>query len=129
MSNEQHKEHIIPLSTYLGVFSALVALTAITVWIAQFHFGEWNLIVAMSVAVVKALLVAFIFMHLLYDNKLYATVFAGSIVFLAVFIVFTMYDTLRRDDIYEQVGKPIKSKAIIYENMPVKKDSTAHSGH
>ncbi|HNJ72994.1 MAG TPA: cytochrome C oxidase subunit IV family protein, partial [bacterium] len=61
MSNEQHKEHIIPLSTYLGVFSALIALTALTVWIAQFHFGEWNLIVAMSVAVVKALLVAFIF--------------------------------------------------------------------
>lgn len=31
MSNEQHKEHIIPLSTYLGVFSALIALTALTV--------------------------------------------------------------------------------------------------
>jgi cytochrome c oxidase subunit 4 len=112
--SEDSKEHILPLSTYLGVAAALLALTAITVFVAQFHFGEWNLVVAMAIAATKALLVAFVFMHLYYDNKMYFAVFAGSVVFLAIFITLSMFDTLKRDDIYDVVRKPINPKASIY---------------
>lgn len=114
-SSQHGHHHILPMSTYLGVAAALLVLTAVTVWVAQFHFGEWNLVVAMIVAATKAILVALIFMHLLYDNKLYLVVFASSVLFLAAFIIITMFDTLRRDDIYDFLEKPIHSKAAMYQ--------------
>ncbi len=114
MSNDS-KEHILPIHTYLAVAAALLVLTAITVFVSRFHFGEWNLVVAMAIAATKALLVAFVFMHLYYDNKLYFVVFAASIVFLAIFITLSMFDTMRRDDIYDIVNKPINPKAVIYQ--------------
>ena len=131
------KEHVLPVQTYVGVAAALLALTAITVFVAHFHFGEWNLVVAMAIAATKALMVAFVFMHLYYDNKMYFVVFASSIVFLAIFITLSMFDTLKRDDIYDVVEKPINPKAAIYQvdstktksdtsnvGVPAKPDST-----
>ncbi|MBL7993792.1 cytochrome C oxidase subunit IV family protein [bacterium] len=128
-TSSKHQLHVLPVSTYLGVGAALLVLTGITVWVAQFHFGEWNLIVAMAVAVTKAILVALIFMHLLWDNKVYMVIFLSSILFLGIFIVLTMFDTLRRDDIYDYVDKPINPNAIIYQidstKTPAASDSTA----
>jgi cytochrome c oxidase subunit 4 len=128
-NSSKHHIHVLPVSTYMAVGAALLALTALTVWVSRFHFGEWNLIVAMAVAVTKALLVAFIFMHLLYDNKLYLVIFSSSILFLGIFIVLTMFDTMRRDDIYDFVEKPINPKAIIYQTdstaVPADADSAA----
>ncbi len=115
MSTEQHG-HVLPLRTYLGVAAALLVLTAITVWVAGHDYGEWNLIVAMAVAVTKATLVVLFFMHLLYDHKVYGLIFVASILFLGVFIVLTMFDTMRRDDIYDYVEKPINPNAIIYKD-------------
>lgn len=122
-SSQHGHHHVLPLSTYLGVAAALLVLTAITVWVAQFHFGEWNLVVAMIVAATKAILVALIFMHLLYDNKLYLVVFASSVLFLAIFIIITMFDTLRRDDIYDFLEKPIHSNAAMYQVDSSKTDA------
>jgi cytochrome c oxidase subunit 4 len=108
--------HVLPLKVYFGVAAALLAFTVITVVVAQFHFGEFNLLIAMVVAVIKATLVALYFMHLRYDNRIYAVVFVGSLMFLAVFITFTMLDTLRRGDIYEEVAHPL-GEAKMYEKM------------
>jgi len=115
MSQEAHKEHILPLSTYLTVGSLLLLLTAITVIVSQFHFGPYNLLVAMLIAATKASLVALYFMHLKYDNKLYATVFVLSVVFLAIFVTLTMFDTLRRGDVDPEKSGPIDKNAVIYE--------------
>jgi len=115
--------HILPLRVYFSVFAALLVLTAITVYIAGFHFGPYNLVVAMAVAVVKASLVALIFMHLKYDNKLYAIAFVISLAMLAVFVVLTMFDTLARDRILPERDGAIEPEAIIYrpaaDAMPV----------
>lgn len=112
-----HHPHITPLAIYLGVGAALLILTVITVWVAQFHFGPLNLFVAMAIATVKAALVGLIFMHLLYDNKFYLMIFLSSILFLAVFIAITMLDTMRRADIYQEVAKPIREQAIFYDSQ------------
>ncbi len=128
-ANEHH--HILPLKVYFGVATALLVLTVVTVVAAQFHFGEYNLLIAMIIAAVKASLVALYFMHLKYDNKIYAVVFVGSLVFLAVFIIFTMFDTLRRGDIYEEVAHPLFD-AKIYHQSATPGDTTqpaADSGH
>lgn len=125
-SPSSHGNHILPLETYLAVAGALLVLTAVTVAVSFVHFGAWNLVVAMAIAATKAILVALFFMHLKYDNKIYLAVFAGSVLFLALFIVFTMFDTMRRSDIYEIVNKPIKPNAIIYDRSA--SDSTSAPG-
>lgn len=116
--NEQstHQHHILPLKIYLRVAAALLIFTAITVFVAQYQFGEYNLLIAMIIAAIKATLVALFFMHLKYDNKIYATVFVGSLLFLAVFIIFTMFDTLRRDDIYDEVAHPLQDARIYHKS-------------
>ena len=52
---------------FLGVLLALLFLTFITVWVAQFDFGSANMLIAMSIASVKASLVIGFFMHLKYE--------------------------------------------------------------
>lgn len=116
MSGGKSHHHILPLRIYFGVASALLVLTVITVAVAQFHFGAYNLLIAMAIAAVKASLVAMFFMHLKYDSKVYAVLFVGSLCFLSVFVIFTMFDTLRRGDIYEEVAHPLK-EARIYEQL------------
>lgn len=113
MSNA-HAHHITPLKVYYAVATALLMFTAITVIVAQFDFGQWNMVVAMAVAGVKATLVALFFMHLYYDNKMYMIVFVSSLLFLAIFIILTMYDTENRGEIYPQQDGPIQAEAIIY---------------
>ena len=110
--------HVLPLGTYLLIGASLLILTAITVYISFFSFGEWNLIVAMAVAAAKATLVALFFMHLLYDKKIFSIVFIGALLFLAIFIVFTMLDTMNRDDLYELRGETVSPNAVIYDQSP-----------
>lgn len=115
MESPAHKDHILPLWLYLKVGLTLLAMTILTVWVAQYHLGPFNMVVAMIIAIIKGTLVAMYFMHLKYANKLFATVFVGSLMMLAVFIVFTMFDTLNRGDIYELKARPFQNKAIIYQ--------------
>ena len=115
MNQVHNKPHVLPLSVYLFVGSTLLVLTVVTVWVAQFDLGSFNLVVAMMIAAVKGTLVLLYFMHLRYDNKLYAVVFATAIFFLAVFIIITMFDTMRRDDIYKDRGVQVDDSAVIYD--------------
>jgi len=111
----EHKHHILPLKVYLGVGAALFVLTAITVWVSFFHFGAFNIVVAMLIATIKGSLVALYFMHLKYDNKFYLTIFVLSLVFLSIFIGLTMFDTLRRGELSREEAGSIKENARIYD--------------
>ncbi len=119
-----NEPHVLPLSIYLGIGSILIFLTAGTVYAAGIDFGAYNLLIAMAIATIKASLVAMYFMHLKYDNKLYLLLFLSAIVFLAIFIVITMFDTLRRGDIYEIKSGAIRD-AVIYDSLPA--DTTTHA--
>ena len=61
--------HITPLRTYLVIASCLFFLSGVTVWVSYIDLGSFNIVLAMFVATVKASLVAFFFMHLLWDDK------------------------------------------------------------
>ena len=107
----EHHPHVLPLRAYFGVWSALLALTAITVFVSYFDFGEANLVVALLVATIKAILVAAIFMHLRYDAKFNVIVLASSVVFLAIFIGLTSLDTQHRGAADEARGvRPADSR-------------------
>ena len=112
-------EHILPVSLYLAIAGILMVMTVVTVWAAGIDFGGWNVVIALLIATVKASLVALYFMHLKYDNPFYAFVFVCSLLFLATFISLIMFDTLRRDDIYEIRGSHVQEEAIIYRETPV----------
>ncbi|MCH7689734.1 MAG: cytochrome C oxidase subunit IV family protein [candidate division Zixibacteria bacterium] len=132
MKDDAAQRHILPLNLYLAVGSGLLVLTVITVAVAQMDFGQMNLLIAMGIAVVKATLVAMFFMHLKYDNRIYMLVFVGSLLFLGVFIIFTMFDTLRRGDIYEEIAEPYQKEAVIYrtaETGTASSHAAADSSH
>ena len=52
------------------VWAALLALLFMTWGAAQFDLGKWNMVVAMTIAVAKMLLVVLIFMHVRYGPRL-----------------------------------------------------------
>lgn len=88
--------HIIPFKVYLNVLIALLILTIITVWVAQFDFGQMNTVIAMAVASVKAVLVASFFMHLKYDSRVNLVILVSGVFFLVVMYVFCWLDIATR---------------------------------
>ena len=89
-------EHVVSRKTYFVIFGALLILTAVTVWVANFDLGRWNAIVAISIAVLKATLVVLYFMHVRYSSKL-TWVFVGAGFFwLAIMVALTLSDYMTR---------------------------------
>ncbi|HEV8132395.1 MAG TPA: cytochrome C oxidase subunit IV family protein [Acidobacteriota bacterium] len=89
-------EKIVPISTYASVFAALLALTGTTCGIAFLDLGPLNTIMAMTIAVIKALLVALVFMHLRYSRRLTQVVVAAGLFWLAILIALTLGDYFTR---------------------------------
>jgi cytochrome c oxidase subunit IV len=98
--NNDHSHHfIVPLKFYVGTFIGLIFLTIITVWIAQYDFGALNILIAMLIAALKASLVIGFFMGLHWEKGFNRIMFLSSLIFLAIFIVFTLSDPATRGDI------------------------------
>ena len=88
--------HISPKSTYYAIFGALMALTALTVYVAFQHLGWLNFPVAISIALIKASLVVLFFMHVKYSSKLTKLLVASTFFFLAALFGLTMTDYMSR---------------------------------
>jgi cytochrome c oxidase subunit IV len=93
-------EKVISVRVYVGVFIALLALTAITTAVAFVDLGAtWNTTLAVTIAMVKALLVILFFMHVRYSRPL-TWIFVGAGFFwLAILFVLTLADYATRDDV------------------------------
>jgi cytochrome c oxidase subunit 4 len=89
--------HIVSRQMYYQVFAALLVLTGITVAVAFLNLGPLNTLVALAIAVTKALLVVLIFMHVRYSSRLTGIVIAAGIFWLVLLIALTMSDYLTRD--------------------------------
>lgn len=85
-------EHIVTRKLYFIIFGALMVLTVITVIAANFDFGRMNDIIAMTIAVSKAMLVLLFFMHVRYSSRLIWVVVAGSFFWLGIMLVLTLSD-------------------------------------
>jgi cytochrome c oxidase subunit IV len=85
--------HTTPVSLLFGILGALLVLTIATVAVTAIDLGaQGNLIVAMVIATVKALLVCTFFMHLLWDKKFNLVLFLTSVLFLILFLSMTTAD-------------------------------------
>ncbi len=76
----------------LAVFFALLGLTFLTVFQAQFHLGDLEIVLSLLIATIKAGLVIFFFMHMLWDKPLNGIVIFSSLIFVALFIGITLMD-------------------------------------
>jgi cytochrome c oxidase subunit 4 len=94
-SPDEHEiAHVMPLPVLFGVFATLMVLTFLTVAATWINLGWFNLPVAMAIATVKATLVALYFMHLRYDAPFNGLAFIAALVFVAIFILITLLDTV-----------------------------------
>jgi cytochrome c oxidase subunit 4 len=91
--------------TYTLVFLALLALTVITTAVAYVDLGPLSVVVALTIAVIKMLLVALFFMHLRHSTKLTHIVVGGGLLWLAILIGLSMSDFLSRDWLNGFLGK------------------------
>jgi cytochrome c oxidase subunit IV len=88
----EHADHILPLGVYLGIFGALMVLTALTVGAAFVNLGSLNIVAAIGIAVVKASLVVLFFMHVKYSSKLTWVVVGAGLFWLAILLSLLMLD-------------------------------------
>lgn len=89
----EHHSHAVPFGLLFGVFAALIVLTLLTVAVAQVDLGEFNLLVALLVAVVKGALVVLYFMHLRWDSPFNAIALIAALAFVALFLGLAILDS------------------------------------
>jgi cytochrome c oxidase subunit 4 len=92
------KDHVVPLSTYLAVFTGLVVLTCLTYEAAYWDLGSHslNVLLALAIAVTKATLVVLFFMHVKYGRRLVWVFVSVGFLWLGLLIVGTLHDYVSR---------------------------------
>ncbi|MGI9108218.1 MAG: cytochrome C oxidase subunit IV family protein [Pyrinomonadaceae bacterium] len=92
-------EHIVSKKMYFVIFGALMVLTAITVFAANIDLGseKLNTIVALAIAVTKAMLVILFFMHVRYSSRLTWVVVTGGFLWLFIMVGLMLSDYLSRE--------------------------------
>ena len=110
-AHEVH-HHISSVGMYWGIWVGLMILTIITVlayyiplWL-KVDLGAANVIIAMAIATTKATLVCLYFMHLKYDKRFNLIAFLSSLIFLGLFLGFTLLDINTREDA-QPFAKPL----------------------
>ncbi|MBW3538677.1 MAG: cytochrome C oxidase subunit IV family protein [Planctomycetes bacterium] len=90
------ERHVDTPATYLVIFGVLMVLLVLTVAVAQFDLGPAGPVVAMGIAVAKAVLIVLYFMHLRHALSLVRVMAAAGFVWLAILLVLTMGDYVTR---------------------------------
>jgi cytochrome c oxidase subunit IV len=115
--------HIAPVSLYITIFLALMALTLATWGVTFVHLGSLNLPVAMAIAITKATLVILFFMHVYWSPKIIKVTVGMSFFFLIIMLVMVMSDYLSRP----QYGLPAFPNATATGTASVGMDHPAHA--
>jgi len=101
------KEHLVGPGIYVGVLVALMVLLAATIalafvdfdtWTAAHHLGSgWNTAIAISIAILKGVLILLFFMHVKYGTRLTWIFAAAGFVWLGIMLTMTMCDYYTRN--------------------------------
>ena len=90
-------EHSHPTRTvYFIIFVALAIGTCLTWAIAFVDLGQWNPIIALTIACTKATLVILYFMHVRYSSKLTILTVCAGFFWLLILITLSLTDYLTR---------------------------------
>lgn len=88
--------HVVPVRVYVSVFLALLVGTLLTTEVAKHDLGKWNTVVALTIAVIKMMLVVLFFMHVKYAAGLTRIVILAGFFWLGIMITLTCSDELTR---------------------------------
>lgn len=94
---EAHGGHVLVApSVYYRVFAALMILLVLTVAAAQVDLGFLNIVIALSIAVVKAALIVLYFMHVRWSGKLIWVFIGSAILWLGILFLYSLSDYFSR---------------------------------
>jgi len=122
MSTETHthaegaKHHGGP-AIYTANLFALMFLTVITVAAASFNFGSANVVIALAIASVKAILVGLFFMHLIWDKPVNAIILIAAFLFLGIFLMFDFLDVTSRNVYPPRNMPPMQNATPVPDSM------------
>lgn len=99
--NDKHNSqevHITSYKEHFGTWLGLIILTIMTVTVSVFgaDLHTMTVLTAMLIATTKALIVAYYFMHLKYDPRIYQIMIGIVLLLFVVFAVLTMVDYVDR---------------------------------
>lgn len=89
-------DHIVPIPIYFAIFAALIVLTWVTAGVATLDLGRLNIVVALAIAIFKASLVLFFFMHVKYGTRLTKMVVLVGVYWLVLLLGIVMVDIMTR---------------------------------
>jgi cytochrome c oxidase subunit 4 len=87
---------VVSVKTYAAVFAALLALTITTVAVSKLELGEYNFVVAMTIAVIKGTLVVAFFMDVRRASSMTKLFVAAGFFWMAILLVFVLSDYFSR---------------------------------
>jgi cytochrome c oxidase subunit 4 len=90
-------EHISSIRSAVAIWLALLAGTTLTVTAAFIDLGPFNIVVALTIATIKATLVVLYYMHVKYTHeKLTGLVVVSAIFWLLILLTLSMADYATR---------------------------------
>ncbi len=92
-------EHVTSRKVYFLVFGALLVLTGLTVVAAKADLGPFNDVVALAIAVTKAMLVILFFMHVRYSTRMTILTALAGFFWLAILLGLTLADYASRGQV------------------------------
>lgn len=95
-SHEVTHSHIPKIGTLVAVWAALIVLTFSTTAASYLELGEWNIVLAMAIALTKVSLVAWIFMGVRYSTSLTRLFCIAGLVWLVIMMIVTSSDYVSR---------------------------------
>ena len=87
---------VVPVRNYITIYLILITLTITTVAVSRIDLGEFNFIVAITIAVIKALLVILYFMHVKQSSSMTKLFVGAGFFWMAILLVFILSDYLSR---------------------------------
>ncbi|MDG3008181.1 cytochrome C oxidase subunit IV family protein [Paludisphaera mucosa] len=88
--------HVIEVRTYVLIYIALMLFLAATVAASFMPLGAFHLPVAMTIALIKAVLIVLFFMHVYYSAPLTWITAVGSLLWVGLLLAFLLSDYLAR---------------------------------
>ena len=86
----------VSVRTYALVFGGLLLLALITTLIGMLDLGPFNMVIAVTIAAIKASLIAAFFMQALYENKIVRIIITGGVVWFLIMVTLTLGDYMSR---------------------------------
>ncbi len=84
---------------YTLTFVALLLLTTATFLLHYLNAGYWSVVIAMSIALTKSVLIVLFFMHLIDQHASNWIAFVVSVLLLCSLIAIAMLDVFTRGDV------------------------------